>query len=63
MTQDTRHTVKGTCEAARCIVCLKAMGSEDARWKVHFRGADYSVCCPSCVQIFNRSPQQFLRQP
>lgn len=63
MTQDTRHTLKETRAAGRCAVCLKTISWEEACWKVHFRGADRLVCCPSCVQVFNRSPQQFLDQP
>lgn len=63
MTQDTRHMPKEAPAPARCAVCLKVMAAEEGRWKVHFRGADHLVCCPSCVQAFNRSPQQFLDQP
>lgn len=63
MAQDTRDMLKETSATVRCVVCLTTMGSEQARWKVHFRGAEYSVCCPTCVQVFNRSPQQFVIQP
>ena len=30
---------------------------------VHFRGTEYVVCCPSCAQLFNRSPREFVEQP
>lgn len=45
---------------AVCRVCLKPIAPNDKRWTVHYRGTEYAVCCPSCVQAFNRAPQQFV---
>ncbi len=63
MTHDTPTSAKESGPAARCIVCLKTIGPDEARWTVHFRGSEHTVCCPSCVQLFKRSPAQFLEQP
>ncbi len=63
MTLDTSESPDGVCSATRCIVCLKTIGPDEARWTVHFRGVEHPVCCPSCVQLFNRSPAQFLERP
>lgn len=48
---------------ATCRVCLKSMGASEKNWTVHYRGAEYQVCCPSCVQVFNRAPRQFVEEP
>lgn len=63
MTRQTLVSAKEAPPAGRCLVCIKPMGRDEPRWAVHFRGADYAVCCSSCVQVFNRSPQPFLDQP
>lgn len=65
MTHELTHELDSVNESrpARCIVCLKALGPDEALWTVHFRGSEHTVCCPSCVQQFNRSPAQFLQQP
>ena len=47
----------------RCRVCLKPIRPRERTWAVHYRGAQYAVCCPSCVQLFNRSPRQFVEEP
>jgi len=61
MTQDSRVGEPGP--RLRCLVCLKPIGPDEQRHTVHFRGSEHVVCCPSCVQAFNRSPLQFLEQP
>lgn len=48
---------------AACRVCLKPMGPGETRWTVHYRGTEYHVCCPSCVQVFNQDPRQFVEEP
>ena len=48
---------------ATCKVCLKPIGAEEKSWTVHYRGTEYPVCCPSCVQAFNRGPRQFVDEP
>lgn len=48
--------------AVPCRVCLKPMGSAEPKWPVHYRGAQYLVCCPSCAQVFSRAPAQFVEQ-
>ena len=48
---------------AACRVCLKPMGPDEKHWPVHYRGTEYRVCCPSCVQAFNRAPGQFVEEP
>lgn len=56
---------EGANEAGRptpCRVCLKPMAAGEPKWTVHYRGAQYLVCCPSCVQLFNRTPQQSVEQ-
>lgn len=47
---------------ALCRVCLKKLGPFERRFDVRYRGAHYTVCCPSCVVIFKASPQDFLTQ-
>ena len=63
MTRDTPGSADEGRPPGRCIVCLKTIGPDEARWTVHFRGAEYTACCPSCVQMFNRQPRQFIEQP
>ena len=46
-----------------CRVCFKSMAASEKRWTVHCRGMEYQVCCPSCVQVFNRAPGQFVDVP
>jgi len=62
----TEHAEDGPDEARHgttCRVCLKPIRASDKRWSVHYRGAEYQVCCPSCVQAFNRAPRQFVEEP
>ena len=40
-----------------------ALRAYEQCWPVHFRGTRHVVCCPSCVQQFNRAPGQFVEQP
>lgn len=49
-------------EQVLCRVCLKPVRSDERRWLAHYRGIEYPVCCPSCVQLFNRDPQQFVEE-
>lgn len=63
MTLDMSEYSDDVRSATRCIVCLKTLSPDEARWTVHFRGVEHTVCCPSCVQLFNRSPIQFLERP
>ena len=49
--------------AATCRVCLKATAASEKKWTVHYRGVEHPVCCPSCVQLFNRAPRQFVEEP
>lgn len=46
-----------------CRVCVKPMAASEPKWTVHYRGAEYWVCCPSCVQVFTRAPGQFVEEP
>ena len=48
---------------ATCRVCLKPIAASEKKWTVHYRGAEHQVCCPSCVQVFNRAPRQFVEEP
>jgi len=48
---------------ATCRVCLKPTGASEKKWTVYYRGAEYQVCCPSCVHVFNRAPRQFVVEP
>lgn len=48
---------------ATCRVCLKPIGPDEKKWTVHWRGTEYLVCCPSCVQAFNRAPRQYVEEP
>jgi YHS domain-containing protein len=62
----TEHAQDRPGEASRgatCRVCLKAMAPGETKWTVHYRGTEYRVCCPSCVQLFNRAPGQFVEEP
>ena len=47
----------------RCRVCAKRLGADEDRIKVHHGGGDYWVCCPSCAQKFEASPQTYLVGP
>ena len=61
MNQDTR--TEGGRPELRCLACAKPIGPGERSWRVHFRGTDHVVCCPSCAQVFNRSPRQFVEEP
>jgi len=47
----------------RCLVCLEPIGPGEQRHTVRFRGGEHDVCCPSCAQVINRAPLQFVEQP
>jgi YHS domain-containing protein len=52
---DSGHPIIGQCR-----VCLKEMHAFERRSTVHYRGAHYVVCCPSCAAKFNASPQEYV---
>ncbi len=46
--------------ASWCRVCLKAIHAGEEAVVVPYRGAHYTVCCPSCAGKFKASPREFL---
>lgn len=63
MTERTQDRPDEARHDATCRVCLKPMAASEKTWTVHYRGAERQVCCPSCVQAFNRAPRQFVEEP
>ncbi len=49
--------------AIRCRVCAKEIRAGEARVTVHYRGAHYVVCCPSCARVFEASPEAHVGEP
>ena len=49
--------------AARCRVCLKKIRAGEDHLTVHYRGADYPVCCPSCASKFQAAPLEYVGEP
>lgn len=63
MSEHAQHGREEPRRGTTCRVCLKPIGASEAKWAVHYRGTEYVVCCPSCVQIFNQAPRQFVEEP
>jgi len=43
----------------RCRVCLKTVRAGEDHLTVHYRGANYIVCCPSCASTFQAAPLEY----
>lgn len=63
MTEHTGDPPDVAPHRATCRVCLKPIGPDEKKWTVHYRGTEYQVCCPSCVQVFNHAPRQYVEEP
>lgn len=62
MPQSQPGAIAETARATTCRVCVKPMVASERKWTVHYRGTQYLVCCPSCAQVFNRAPGQFVEE-
>lgn len=49
--------------ATRCRVCLKTIHAGEDHLTVHYRGADYPVCCPSSASKFQAAPLEYVGEP
>lgn len=47
--------------AETCLVCGKAAESGAAFAHLYHDGHRFPLCCPMCVQMFQRAPERFAR--
>lgn len=44
-----------------CIVCGKDLSGATAVAHLYHEGRRFSLCCPMCIQMFQRAPGRFAR--
>ena len=44
-----------------CIVCSKDLSNASGVAHLYHEGRRFSLCCPMCVQMFQRAPGRFAR--
>lgn len=44
-----------------CVVCGKSTEGEHGVCYLHHAGRRFALCCPMCVQMFQRAPDRFAR--
>lgn len=44
-----------------CIVCAKDLSNAAGIAHLYHEGRRFSLCCPICVQMFQRAPGRFAR--
>lgn len=43
-----------------CVVCEKELDAEQMETEVEHDGSSGYVCCPTCEDVFEESPGQYL---
>lgn len=43
----------------RCIVCGKDLTNTPGTTHLYHEGRSFSLCCPMCVEMFQRAPERF----
>lgn len=45
----------------RCVVCGQGVSESGACAHLYEDGRRFAVCCPICMEMFNRAPERFAR--
>ena len=46
----------------RCIVCGKSVEGGGGMCHIEVKGHMTSICCPSCLETFNKDPKTYVRR-
>lgn len=44
-----------------CVVCEKDLSSTQSITHLYHAGRRFSLCCPMCLDLFQRAPDRFAR--
>lgn len=45
-----------------CVVCGKALGPGEALAKIHQGGSKLPICCPLCLEAYEKEPKLYLER-
>lgn len=44
-----------------CAVCAKPIASDRGVAHLYHQGRAFTLCCPMCIEMFQRAPERFAR--